>query len=109
MTTDTLPVETVPVSVPIREAIVRDPDGWRRATTLADGFELGGESLKRVPSGFDKDHPHAEDLKRKDFAAFHRFTQKEATTTGFLDRYEEACRSFTPLMRFLSRAVGVPY
>ena len=26
-----------------------------------------------------------------------------------LDRYEEACRSFTPLMRFLSRAVGVPY
>jgi uncharacterized protein (TIGR02453 family) len=91
----------------IRRRIADDPDGWAEAK---DGVELGkGESLKRVPPAFDKDHPHAEDLKRKDFAALRYFTQKEATTVGFLDRYEEACRSFTPLMRFLSRAVGVPY
>jgi uncharacterized protein (TIGR02453 family) len=91
----------------IRTAIAKDPDGWAEAKA---GIELTeGESLKRVPPAFDKDHPHAEDLKRKDFAAIRRFTQKEATTEGFLDRYEEACRSFTPFMRFLSRAVGVPY
>ena len=68
-----------------------------------------GESLKRVPPAFPKDHVHADDLRRKDFAAIARFTQKEATTEGFLDRYEAACRSFTPLMKFLCRAVGVPY
>jgi uncharacterized protein (TIGR02453 family) len=91
----------------IRTAIAGDADGWNEATS---GIELmQGESLKRVPPAFDKDHPHAEDLKRKDFAAIRRFTQREATTTGFLDRYEEACASFTPLMRFLGRAVGVPY
>jgi uncharacterized protein (TIGR02453 family) len=91
----------------VREAIARDPDGWAEAK---QGLELAaGESLKRVPPAFDKDHPHAEDLKRKDFAAIRRFTQKEATTAGFLDRYEAACVSFTPLMRFLCRAVGVPY
>jgi uncharacterized protein (TIGR02453 family) len=91
----------------IRTAIANDPDDWSQAKR---GVELAqGESLKRVPPAFDKDHPHAEDLRRKDFAAIRRFTQKEATTAGFLDRYEEACRSFTPLMRFLSRAVGVPY
>jgi uncharacterized protein (TIGR02453 family) len=91
----------------IRTAIAKDPDGWSEAK---DGIQLAeGEKLKRVPPAFDKDHPHAEDLKRKDFAAIERFTQKEATTTGFLDRYEAACRSFTPLMRFLCRAVGVPY
>jgi uncharacterized protein (TIGR02453 family) len=91
----------------IRTAIVRDPDGWSEAT---DGIELGeGESLKRVPAEFDKDHPHADDLKRKDFTAIHRFTQKETTTLGFLERYEEACRGFTPLMAFLCRAVKVPY
>jgi uncharacterized protein (TIGR02453 family) len=91
----------------IRQQIAKDPDSWSEAK---GGIELGqGESLKRVPPAFDKDHPHAEDLKRKDFAAIHRFTQKEATTEGFLDRYEAACRSFTPLMRFLCRAVGVPY
>jgi uncharacterized protein (TIGR02453 family) len=91
----------------IRQRIAADPEGWSEARR---GVDLGqGESLKRVPPAFDKDHPHAEDLKRKDFAAIRNFTQKEATTLGFLDRYEEACRSFTPLMRFLSRAVGVPY
>jgi uncharacterized protein (TIGR02453 family) len=91
----------------IRRAIAADPDGWADAK---EGIQLGeGESLKRVPPEFDKDHPHAEDLKRKDFAAIQRFTQKEATTTGFLDRYEAACVSFSPLMRFLCRAVGVPY
>jgi uncharacterized protein (TIGR02453 family) len=91
----------------IRQQIVKDADGWSDARR---GIELAqGESLKRVPPAFDKDHPHAEDLRRKDFAAIRRFTQKEATTEGFLDRYEEACRSFTPLMRFLCRAVGVPY
>jgi uncharacterized protein (TIGR02453 family) len=91
----------------IRQQIAKEPDGWSEAK---DGIELAqGESLKRMPPAFDKDHPHAEDLKRKDFAAIHRFTQKEATTEGFLDRYEAACRSFTPLMRFLCRAVGVPY
>ena len=35
-----------------------------------------GESLKRVPSGYDKDHPLAEDLKRKNFAA-PRATERE--------------------------------
>ena len=91
----------------IRRRIAEDPDGWAEAKR---GVDLGrGEALKRVPPAFDKEHPHAEDLKRKDFAAIRHFTQKDATTLGFLDRYEEACRSFTPLMRFLSRAVGVPY
>ena len=91
----------------IRTAIAKDPDGWGEAK---QNLQLGqGESLKRVPAAFDKDHPQAEDLKRKDFAAIQRFTQKEATTAGFLDRYEQACRCFSPLMAFLCRAVGVPY
>ena len=91
---------------------VRDGDrqGPRRLGGGKAGIELAeGESLKRVPPAFDKDHVHADDLRRKDFAAIQRFTQKEATTEGFLDRYEAACRSFTPLMKFLCRAVGVPY
>ena len=91
----------------VRTAIAKDPDGWAEAKA---GIELAeGESLKRVQPGFDGDHVHAGDLRRKDFAAIQRFTQREATTEGFLDRYEAACRSFTPLMRFLCRAVGVPY
>jgi uncharacterized protein (TIGR02453 family) len=52
----------------IREAIVADPERWKRATrrgAFAKRLELGGDSLKRVPPWADADHPLAEDLKRK--------------------------------------------
>jgi uncharacterized protein (TIGR02453 family) len=93
----------------IRQAIVDDPDGWARAKRLGDGLELGGDSLKRVPTGFDKEHPHAEDLKRKDFFASVRLDEADATAPGFLDRYTRICESASPLMRFLCGALDVAY
>jgi uncharacterized protein (TIGR02453 family) len=91
----------------IRDAIVADPDGWREAT---GAIELGtGEELKRVPSGYDKDHPLAEDLKRRNFAAIERLSEQEATGPDFLHRYARACASMAPVMGFLCRAVGVPF
>jgi uncharacterized protein (DUF2461 family) len=93
----------------IRDAIVRDPDGWRSASELGDGLELGGESLKRVPSGYDKQHPLAEDLKRKDFFARIELSQDAATAPGFLDDYTRLCASAAPLMRFLCGALAVAY
>jgi uncharacterized protein (TIGR02453 family) len=91
----------------IREAIAADPAAWQAATA---GIDLGqGDALKRVPQGFDRDHPLAEDLKRKDFVAIERMTEDEATAPGFLARYARACESMAPLMRFLSGAVGVRF
>jgi uncharacterized protein (TIGR02453 family) len=91
----------------IREAIAADPEGWQAATA---GIDLGhGDALKRVPQGFDKDHPLAEDLKRKDFAAIERMSEDEATAPRFLERYARACESMAPLMRFLCGAVGVRF
>jgi uncharacterized protein (TIGR02453 family) len=91
----------------IREAIVADPEGWRAATA---GIDLAaGASLKRVPTGFDKEHPLAEDLKRKDYAGIARFGENDATAPGFLDRYARVCESFSPLVRFLCDAVRVPF
>jgi uncharacterized protein (DUF2461 family) len=68
-----------------------------------------GESLKRVPPGYDKDHPLAEDIKRKDFAAIERLSEADATGPDFLQRYARACESMAPVMRFLCGAVGVPF
>jgi uncharacterized protein (TIGR02453 family) len=91
----------------IRTAIAADADGWRNATAAV---RLGhGDVLKRVPQGFDKDHPLADDLKRRDFAAFETLSEEEATAPGFLERYRRACEAMIPLMRFLSRAVGVRF
>jgi uncharacterized protein (TIGR02453 family) len=91
----------------VREAIARDPEGWQAATA---GVELGhGEALKRVPQGFAKDHPLADDLKRRDFAAIERLSEAEATAPEFLERYARACASMASLMRFLCGAVGVRF
>jgi uncharacterized protein (TIGR02453 family) len=96
----------------IREAIVADPQRWKRATrgaTFAKRLELGGDSLKRVPSWADAAHPFADDLKRKDFFGWARLTEDDVVAPGFVDEYARVCRDAAPLMRFLCDALEVPY
>jgi uncharacterized protein (TIGR02453 family) len=96
----------------IREAIVADPDGWRRTTrrgAFAKRLELGGDSLKRVPSWADADHPFADDLRRKDFFGWARLREADVVAPGFVDEYAEICRAAAPLVRFLCGALDVPY
>jgi uncharacterized protein (TIGR02453 family) len=96
----------------IRAAIAADPDEWLSAThepPFAAVFELGGDSLKRAPSGYDPDHPLIEDLKRKDFVCYTMLDEKTVTGDGFLDEYARICRSATPFVGFLCRAVGAPF
>lgn len=96
----------------IRTAIAADPDEWLSATRrppFAAVFELGGDSLKRAPSGYDPDHPLIDDLKRKDFVGYSMLDEKTVTGDGFLDEYARICRSATPFVAFLCRAVGAPF
>jgi len=90
----------------IRQAIVDDPGGWRRASK---GLVLGGESLKRAPRGFDPDHPLVNDLKRKDFVCMTESSQAAACRSGFLDSFADTCRASSPLVRFLTEAVGLEF
>jgi len=50
-----------------------------------------------------------EDLKRKDFIAVNGRTQKEACTPDFMEDFAKTCRSVTPLVKFLTRAVELPF
>src|SRR5262249_47928008 len=96
----------------IREAIVAEPERWRRATrtgAFAKRLRLGGDSLKRVPSWADSEHPLADDLKRKDFFGSARLGEADAVAPGFIDEYARICRAAGPLMHFLCDALGVPY
>jgi uncharacterized protein (TIGR02453 family) len=96
----------------IRQAIATDAAGWRRATrtgAFAKTFELGGETLKRPPAGFDADHPLIEDIKRKDFYAWMSLSEREVTSPGFVDEFAGLCRAGAPLMRFLCEALALPY
>ena len=96
----------------IREAIAADPGRWRKATRtgqFAKSFELGGEALKRPPTGFDADHPLIDDIKRKSFYGWTRLRERDVTAPRFLDAYERICRSAAPLQRFLCEALELPY
>jgi uncharacterized protein (TIGR02453 family) len=96
----------------IREAIVADPESWRRATrsgAFAKRLELGGDSLKRVPPWADAEHAFADDLKRKDFFGSARLNQSDVIAAGFVDEYARRCQAAGPLMRFLCAALAVPY
>jgi uncharacterized protein (TIGR02453 family) len=96
----------------IRTAIDADPRSWRkasRAPSFARTFELAGESLKRAPKGYAPDHPLIEDLRRKDFIAVSELTAEQVTAPGFVQDFARLCKTGSPLVEFLCRAIDVPF
>ncbi len=96
----------------IRERIAAKPAEWQRAVgdkAFRRQFEIGGESLTRPPRGFDKAHECIEDIKRKSFIAVRNLPAESPLGKGFQRTVESSFRNAEPLMRFLCKAVGVPF
>lgn len=96
----------------IREALAEDGAGWKKAIRgkrFTDQFDLWGDSLVRAPKGYDPDHPMIEDLRRKDFIAGAKLTQREVTSPDFMKTFAQLCRASAPFQRWLCSAVGVGY
>jgi uncharacterized protein (TIGR02453 family) len=93
----------------IRTAIAAKPQRWTNVVEGLEDFRLGGESLKRPPAGFDRDHPLIEELKRKDFIAYLDLTEADAIAPDFLDRFIERCGETSEFMRFLCDGARVEY
>lgn len=95
----------------VREAIVASPAAWRRAVAgraFARRWALSGETLVRVPRGYDPGHPLADDLRRKDFVAITGFGERDACSADFPARLVEAWKAGLPFLRFLTRALDLP-
>lgn len=96
----------------IREGIVEDEAGWRRAVegkAFRDRFRLSGDSLVKPPRGFDPEHPLLEDLKRKDFIAVAPLTQKAVIAPGFLEEFAGLCQAGIHLMAFICRTLELEF
>jgi uncharacterized protein (TIGR02453 family) len=96
----------------IRTAIASRPARWRGVVeepAFASSFQLGGETLKRPPAGFDPEHPLIDELKRKDFIARTDLSEAEATAGDFLDRFVSLCGATGGFMRFLCESARVEY
>ena len=96
----------------IRQAIVDEARRWRRATgerRFREHFELAGDSLQRPPRGFPADHPLVEDLKRTDFVGFGGLNEQDVLDEAFADLVAASFAAGRPFMRFLCRALEVPF
>lgn len=73
------------------------------AQIQAEEIRVGEPDLNRVPPGFDKDHPHAEALRRKGFAAWIDKTDPNfVTQPALVDRTIFELRRLMPVFNQLS-------
>jgi uncharacterized protein (TIGR02453 family) len=65
--------------------------------------DLQGDSVSRVPKGFDPEHPAAELIKRKHYLLDVRLDPKLATTPKLLTELVSRIEAMTPFVEFLNR------
>ncbi len=96
----------------IRTAIAENSAAWVKASRdkkFAKTYQFAGDSLANAPRGYAKDHPLLEDLKRKDFIAIMEFNSKLAGNARFLPEVVKSFRTAVPLMKFLCKALELPF
>jgi len=96
----------------IRDRIVAKPSEWSGALQdpkFRRHFELGGESLSRAPRGFDKDHELIDDIKRTSFIAVRDLDVEDSLNPQFQRKVETSFAASAPFMKFLCKAVDVPF
>ncbi|HUR13633.1 MAG TPA: DUF2461 domain-containing protein [Mycobacteriales bacterium] len=95
----------------LREAVAGDRTGPLLEQALAKvgkaGFELGGDRLSRVPTGYPKDHPRGELLKHKSLTAHAELGSPAwLPTKKALPEVVKRFRALTPLVDWLEEHVG---
>ena len=96
----------------IRDGIVDNPAAWQRLVNnkkFKQNLQLEGASLSRPPRGYDPNHKHIEDLKRKDFIAVANLDIDHIYDRKVVANTVDLLRSGTPLMRFLCQALEVAF
>jgi uncharacterized protein (TIGR02453 family) len=94
----------------IRRAIANQPD--RFLSIVKDRKfrrkfgELDGEKLKRVPTGYDPEHPLGEWLKFKQFFVGNDWPESVCYKRSFVSEVAKAFEEATPLVRFLNEAIA---
>lgn len=95
----------------IRQRVASHPDQYRKALAAADaaGLKPAGDSLVKVPRGFDADHVLASELKRKDFLVSADLDPALFLGPGLVPVLEEKFRASAAYMAFLCAALEAPF
>lgn len=96
----------------IRNHIVENPTEWNKLhknKAFRSSFELHEDRLKSAPRGFDKDHPHINDLRLKSFIGLCPLKSAELQSSELVPKVVRLIKSGKPLMSFLCEALNQPY
>lgn len=92
----------------VRDAIVTHGDEWQKIITAPDfaqRFSVGGTTLKKVPNGYNPNHPQAEFLKNKSWYLEFPVGDKQLIRDGFLRLALDVFQKMLPFNTFLNRAL----
>lgn len=101
-----------PALAKIRTFIVDNPSAWRQLTEANEVAQRGGlqgDKLKRAPRGFDPQHEHIEDLKRKSYFVMTSARQSLAYSPELPDEVSAAFEAAAPLSHYLCDALELPF
>jgi uncharacterized protein (TIGR02453 family) len=96
----------------IRDFIADNARSWARIKNAPKVKEVGGiqgDSLERPPRGFDAEHVHIDDLKRKSFYVMTEAEPATALQADFPDTVTRAFQRAAPLARFVCDALDLPF
>jgi uncharacterized protein (TIGR02453 family) len=96
----------------IRKRIVAKAKDWQRIrddAKFAKQWKPSGESLSRPPKGFDPEHVHNDDLKRKDHNAVGDLAVSELGRADLPKRLAERLASARDFLAFLCAATAQPF
>lgn len=91
----------------VRTAIVERCDEWRKTRKLLNWDDA--TKLSRPPRGFPCDHEFVDDLKLRDLGTAIEFTDAQLCNPKFMTTFSTACKKMSPLAKFLSGALSLPF
>jgi uncharacterized protein (TIGR02453 family) len=96
----------------IRDFLADNARSWarvRNAKKVQDAGGIKGDGLQRAPRGFDDQHVHIEDLKRKSFYVMSEAPPQAAASPDFVDEVAQGFARAAPLNRFICDALELPF
>jgi uncharacterized protein (TIGR02453 family) len=91
----------------VRSAIVERGKEWRPIRKMLNWDDAS--RLSRPPRGFPCDHEFVEDLKLRDLGTAIEFTEAQVCSPKFMATFAGACKKMSPMAKFLSSALGLPF
>lgn len=93
----------------VRDDIAAHGDEWEKIITapaFTKHFTVGGTALKKVPQGYDPNHPQAEYLKHKSWYLEYPVTDEQCTKPDFVGYCADIFTQMQDFNEFLNKALA---